>query len=178
MYNPARFSREAWLERDLAVARCLHRVSIYRPLVRLLILASVLGDGMIWLALGIALALRGGETGRYCLLAMLLLGSINLLLYRVLKRRTSRPRPFMQYPDIRACTRALDHFSFPSGHTLHAVSFSMLVEHFFPTLTPLLWSFTSLVALSRVVLGLHYPSDVLAAAAMGLLTAEAVLNLF
>jgi len=177
MHNPALFNREVWLERDIAVARCLHRAAIYRPLVWLLIWTSVLGDGVIWLILAIALALQG-ETGRYCLLAMLLLGSINLLLYRVLKRRTSRPRPFMQYPDIQACTHALDRFSFPSGHTLHAVSFSILVEHFFPALTPLLWSLTSLIALSRVVLGLHYPSDVLAAAAIGLLTAEAVLNLF
>jgi len=61
----------------------------------------------------------------------------------------------------------LDEFSFPSGHTLHAVSFTIVALTWFPALAPLLVPFTVLVAASRVVLGLHYPSDVLAATAIG-----------
>jgi undecaprenyl-diphosphatase len=61
----------------------------------------------------------------------------------------------------------LDRYSFPSGHTLHAVMFTALVVPSVPELAIVLIPFTMLVAASRVVLGLHYPSDVLAGAALG-----------
>jgi undecaprenyl-diphosphatase len=67
----------------------------------------------------------------------------------------------------------LDHYSFPSGHTLHAVSFTVVALNYYPRLALLLVPFTLLVASSRVALGLHYPSDVLAAAGMGLALAYA-----
>ncbi|MEK7737966.1 MAG: phosphatase PAP2 family protein, partial [Pseudomonadota bacterium] len=68
-------------------------------------------------------------------------------------------------------------FSFPSGHTLHAVSFTLVASAAYPVLAPSLWLYTALVALSRPVLGLHYPSDVLAGAAIGALLAQLVLAL-
>jgi undecaprenyl-diphosphatase len=61
----------------------------------------------------------------------------------------------------------LDEFSFPSGHTLHAVVFSTVVTAYYPPLGWLVWPFTALVAASRLVLGLHYVSDVLAGALIG-----------
>ena len=61
----------------------------------------------------------------------------------------------------------LDEFSFPSGHTLHAVAFTAVACAWYPPLALLLVPFALLVAASRVVLGLHYPSDVLAAIAIG-----------
>jgi undecaprenyl-diphosphatase len=61
----------------------------------------------------------------------------------------------------------LDLYSFPSGHTLHAVSFTILAVASFPGLAWLCVPFATLVAMSRVVLGLHYPSDVAAGALLG-----------
>jgi len=86
----------------------------------------------------------------------------------------ARPRPYVDCPGIRACARSLDEYSFPSGHVMHAVAFSVLLGAAYPEFAPAAWLFTLLVALSRVVLGLHYPSDVAFGAAIGLIDAELV----
>ena len=66
----------------------------------------------------------------------------------------------------------LDRYSFPSGHTLHAVSFAWQACAHFPELSWVLLPLTALIAGSRVVLGLHYPTDVLAGAIIGAALAE------
>jgi undecaprenyl-diphosphatase len=108
---------------------------------------------------------------------MAVAGVAGLALYRWLKLRTSRPRPFQVYAAINAAAPALDRFSFPSGHTLHAVSFSLIAAAGFPELAPLLFPFAALVGVSRPILGLHYPSDVLAGAVLGAIVAQAALQL-
>lgn len=169
--------RELWAEHDRRGARWLHRAAASPLVVLLLVLVSRLGDGMLWYSVMVLLPFLGGPGGWTCAFQMALVGAINLLIYLTLKRCIARERPFMSCPDIRACARALDQFSFPSGHTLHAVAFSMVLAGTYPVLAPLLWSFTALVALSRVVLGLHYPSDVLAGAVIGALIAALALSL-
>lgn len=139
---------------------------------RLLLSCSRLADGPLWLLLLLSCLLidpggRAASTAR----VGLVLGAVNLLIYWALKRGTRRARPFHDCSDIVACVRAADRFSFPSGHTLHAVSFALLLSAAWPASAPLLWSFAVLVALSRVVLGVHYPSDVLVGAALGAGTA-------
>jgi undecaprenyl-diphosphatase len=104
-------------------------------------------------------------------------GLVCTLIYKWLKSKTSRPRPFAVENAVRAGADPLDPFSFPSGHTLHAVGFSIVAIAFYPMLAWLLVPFTLLVAASRVVLGLHYPSDVLAGAGLGALIASAFLAL-
>lgn len=169
--------RELWAERDRQGARWLHRAAASPAVVLMLVLVSRLGDGMLWYSVMVLLPFLGGPGGWTCAFQMALVGAINLLIYLTLKRCIARERPFMSCPDIRACARALDQFSFPSGHTLHAVAFSMVLAGTYPVLAPLLWTFTALVALSRVVLGLHYPSDVLAGAGIGALIAALALSL-
>jgi undecaprenyl-diphosphatase len=145
----------------------MNRWGARRALMRLFRLVSRLGDGMFWYALMGVLAALGGTRGIVCALHMALTGIVAATMYKGLKRWTRRPRPFRTHDAIVPYIAPLDEFSFPSGHTLHAVSFTLIALAYFPVLAPLLVPFTVLVMLSRIVLGLHYPSDVLAATVIG-----------
>ena len=98
---------------------------------------------------------------------MAVTGLIGILIYKWLKSRLLRERPFIRHPGITLAMPPLDRYSFPSGHTLHAVSFTWLAVERFPELAWMLIPLSCLIAGSRVVLGLHYPSDVLAGGAIG-----------
>ena len=130
-------------------------------------IASRLGDGVIWYTLIACLALFFGEEGRRVALQCAVAGIAGLLIYRKLKGVLVRERPFITHRSIICAGRPLDRFSFPSGHTLHAVSFTVLACSAVPLLLLVLIPLTMLVAASRVVLGLHYPSDVLAGGLLG-----------
>jgi undecaprenyl-diphosphatase len=138
---------------------------------------SRLGDGVFWYSLMLAMLAVGGGAALGPVGRMAGTGLACTSIYKWLKSKTSRPRPFAVENAVRAGADPLDPFSFPSGHTLHAVAFSVVAIAFYPMLAWLLVPFTLLVAVSRVVLGLHYPSDVLAGAALGALIAATCLAL-
>ena len=128
---------------------------------------SRLGDGVFWYAMMVILPFVHGSGDLLLSLALALNGAACTLLYRWLKGATQRPRPCEVYAHLRRTVAPLDRFSFPSGHTLHAVAFTVLIGCAHPEWCPVLIPFTVLVAGSRLVLGLHYPSDVVAGAAIG-----------
>ncbi len=134
-------------------------------------LVSRLGDGLFWYALMLLILLFEGRDGLLPVLHMALAGLSGTLLYKWLKGKTLRPRPFEVHQDIFMTGKPLDKFSFPSGHTLHALVFGLVAINYYPALSFIIMPFVSMVALSRVVLGLHYPSDVLAGALIGSLIA-------
>ena len=130
-------------------------------------MVSRLGDGIFWYALMAMLLLRYQEQALPAVLHMLAAALAGTAVYKLIKTRTLRPRPFNVHPSIVCAGKTLDQFSFPSGHTMHAVSFSLISIYYFPALVWLVIPFATLVALSRPVLGLHYPTDVLAGIALG-----------
>ena len=87
---------------------------------------SRLGDGAFWYALMLALVMVDGWNGLDTAARMAVVGGVATLLYRRLKQWTRRPRPFAQDQRIHAWIPPLDEYSFPSGHTLHAVGFSVV----------------------------------------------------
>lgn len=139
----------------------------YRAIRHFFRAISRLGDGLFWYLLMLVIAITQGQSGLYVCLHMLIAGLSGTLIYKWLKHRTSRPRPFQVRQDVLLSGMPLDYFSFPSGHTLHAVAFGMVAVQHYPQLFPIVYPFVILVGMSRVVLGLHYPSDVLAGAAIG-----------
>ncbi len=129
--------------------------------------ASVLGDGIAWYGLMAFLLLRGHNAAVVPVLHMAAVGLACTMTYKWIKARTLRPRAYQAHAGIEHFAAPLDCFSFPSGHTLHAVAFTLVAVAYYPALGWVLVPFTLLIAVSRVVLGLHYPSDVLAGALLG-----------
>jgi undecaprenyl-diphosphatase len=129
--------------------------------------ASRLGDGAIWYALMIALPLLYGDPGIKVALIMLATSGVGLAVYKLLKRTFVRERPFIRHKGISLAGAPLDRYSFPSGHTLHAVAFTWQACAAFPELIVVLVPLALAIAASRVVLGLHYPTDVLVGALLG-----------
>ena len=160
---------------DLALCLRFNRVAhfpFWRGVFRVI---SRAGNGVFWYVLMALMLLADGLHALPAVGRMIFASLLGLLLYKWLKKHTSRPRPFQVYAAINAAAPALDRFSFPSGHTLHAVSFSLVACASYPQLAPLLYPFVLLVAISRPILGLHYPSDVLAGAAIGAAVAQLAL---
>jgi undecaprenyl-diphosphatase len=170
--------RERWSRNDTGWCLRANRYALHLGARRYFALASRLGDGLFWYALMAALVLVDGMAGLAASAHLAATGVVALALYKLLKRWTRRPRPFSTDVRIRAWVAPLDEFSFPSGHTLHAVAFSVVALAHYPSLAWLLIPFTASVAASRVVLGLHYPSDVLAAIGIGTMLAALSLWLF
>ena len=129
--------------------------------------ASRLGDGFIWYALMLALPFLHGDEGLRVALVMLATSAVNLASYKFLKRTFVRERPFIRHAGISLAQAPLDRYSFPSGHTLHAVAFSWQACAAFPELSWVVLPLAMAIAASRVVLGLHYPTDVLVGALLG-----------
>ena len=119
-------------ERRVCVA--MNRWCARQTLRRFFGVISRLRDGVFWYALMGALAMFGGARGATAALHMALTGLVAAALYRHLKQWTRRPRPFRAHDDIVPYVAPLDEFSFPSGHTLHAVSFSLIALAYFPVL--------------------------------------------
>ena len=138
---------------------------------------SRLGDGVFWYALMIVLLLQYQAAALPAVIHMILVGLLGTAIYKFIKGKTLRPRPYNVYPAIVCAGKTLDQFSFPSGHTMHAVAFSIVAVSWYPALLWLVAPFAVLVALSRPILGLHYPSDVLAGAALGAVIAGISLGL-
>jgi undecaprenyl-diphosphatase len=129
--------------------------------------ASRLGDGVIWYALMLAIPFLYPERGLTVAFVMLATGAAGLALYKILKRTFVRERPFIRHAGISLAGAPLDRYSFPSGHTLHAVAFTWQAVAAFPETGFVLVPLAAAVAASRVVLGLHYPTDVLVGALIG-----------
>jgi undecaprenyl-diphosphatase len=154
---------------ELELGLCLRINALSRTLgVRHFFTAvSRLGDWPAYVIVGNACAALLEDAGWGFVLQSVATACVGIIAYRGLKHRLVRERPYITHERIVAATAALDRYSFPSGHTMHAVSFAIIYSSCMPDVAWIMVPFAVLVAASRVVLGLHYPSDVAAGAVLG-----------
>jgi undecaprenyl-diphosphatase len=125
------------------------------------------GDGWLWYAMGFAILLFGGDRRFAALGAAGIAAMLSVLLFIGVKRFAARPRPCHIEPHCWATLLPPDQFSFPSGHTMTAFAVALPLCLFYPSLTIGLLFCAISIAISRILLGMHFLSDVLAGALIG-----------
>jgi undecaprenyl-diphosphatase len=148
----------------------MHRVNNWEAprWVRLYVISATRGgDGWLWYAMGLAILALGGKTRYEALGAAGLSSVLTILLFSQLKRLTGRRRPCQIEPHCWATLLPPDQFSFPSGHTMTAFAVAIPLSLFYPTLSIGLLFCALSIAMSRILLGMHFLSDVVAGALIG-----------
>ena len=130
---------------------------------------SKTGDGQLYLL--IAGLIYWHEGLSLFLQALLTAFLIERPVYFVLKNGLKRDRPQAAIQNFRSIITPSDKFSFPSGHTSAAFMMATLLGYYFPPLMIPLYCWAALVGFSRVVLGVHFPTDTLVGVILGISTA-------
>jgi undecaprenyl-diphosphatase len=153
--------------RDHRLMRRLNRWRAPRWICYWMIASTRMGDGWLWYALGIILLVYGGPQ-RYSAVGAAGGAAIaGIFLFKALKNLSQRPRPCQLEPHCWSKVLPPDKFSFPSGHTMTAFSIALVVSYFYPSLEATLFFLAMSIAVSRIVLGMHFLSDVLAGVVLG-----------
>ncbi len=154
----------------------LHRLTSNRD-CRSVIWLSRTGDGYLYFAIAILLWVFEPQHGELFLYTALMAYALELPLYVLLKKAIKRPRPCDFLLNLKAHVTPSDKFSLPSGHTAAACLMASIVSHYYPAFTLLACSWAALIGLSRILLGVHYPTDVLAGMLLGMTIATLSLTI-
>ncbi|QEI14184.1 phosphatase PAP2 family protein [Cellvibrio japonicus] len=136
----------------------------YRKSVRFI---SRTGDGHLYLVVALLLLWLDQGNGSHFFWAGILAYSLDVSLYLLLKNLIKRDRPAAKLDFYEAWITPSDQFSFPSGHTAAAFLFACLVANFYPVFAVLAFLWAACIGASRVLLGVHYPTDIVAGAILG-----------
>ena len=154
--------------------RLMRRLNSWRAprWVRLwMVCATRAGDGWLWYSAAVLIYLFGGPERGLALLAAGSAAAMGALLFLLMKRKARRMRPCAIAEHCWARLLPPDQFSFPSGHSITAFSFAVSYGLFYPAFMPALLFCAFSVALSRIVLGMHFLSDVVVGSLLGTLLA-------
>jgi undecaprenyl-diphosphatase len=173
--------KAVWNQIESNDHRLMRRVHRWRApgWVRILmIIATRSGDGWLWYALGAILLVFGGYQRFAAIGAGATTAVAGIFVFRALKHASRRKRPCEIEPHCWATILPPDRYSFPSGHSITAFGVAMAIGLFYPDLQGCLLAAAFLIAGSRIVLGMHFLSDVLAGSALGVLLGISSFHIF
>ncbi len=152
---------------DHVVMRRLNRWSAPQWVRTWMMLASRAGDGWLWGMLGIAILCSSDPMRFQAIGSGLLAVGTGIVIFHKVKRVVCRTRPRDIEPHCWAHIVTRDRFSFPSGHSTTAFAVALSLGSYYPEILPLLLVLAANVAISRVIVGLHFLSDVIVGSGMG-----------
>lgn len=125
---------------------------------------SMSADGPLYVLLALAFWLFGLDVWAYIIMGGF---ALERVLYLILKRSFKRNRPADILDDFTSFIRPSDKFSFPSGHTSGAFFMAYCLSEWFPEFYLSFYSWSAMVAMSRIFLGVHFPTDTAMGALLG-----------
>ncbi len=153
---------------DHRVMRRVHWWAAPRWLRLSMVCATRGGDGWLWYAMAVVILLFGGASRFAAVGASVLSAGMGIVVFLWLKRLTGRRRPCAIEPHCWSKLLPPDQFSFPSGHTITAFAVTVSLSMYYPPLTAGLLFCCVSIAASRILLGMHFLSDVIAGAVIGI----------
>lgn len=153
--------------RDYRIMRRVNSWSAPRWVRLWMVCATRGGDGWLWYAMGAAILLFGGAHRFVATAAAGVASGFGILVFLSLKRAIGRRRPCHIEPHCWANLLPPDQFSFPSGHSITAFAVAIPLSLFYPSLMAGLLFCAASIATSRILLGMHFLSDVLVGSILG-----------
>lgn len=137
---------------------------------------SKTGDGHLYFFIALATIALSDEFSPDFFYTALAAFAVELPIYILLKNVVKRNRPFEKLVAFKSHISPSDKFSMPSGHSAAAFLFATVVATYFPAFAIVAYIWASLIALSRVLLGVHFPGDTIIGAVLGIACAEFVIS--
>lgn len=162
---------------DAALCIQIFRWNGFKVIDKIMVFISHIGDGYFYVVIGVVIYIMNPSIGKLFIPAALIAYSLEVPSHILLKKKIKRRRPCDRYHEIDNLVSLPDEFSFPSGHTAAAFCMSSMLAAFFPEGSWYYYSIATLIGLSRVYNGVHYPGDVIAGMLIGMICTKVGLSI-